>query len=552
MANSASDGFPDDFEDTLMQMLEDDSENASNMGVSDAFLQEFSEGPLIDSGCFTLNKSQSESIDAPVDPASPNAAVNQQLATVAESVPQDATTQLPVHAVDPIGADPINSLPIVAHDPDCHIIEPPAASIQNAPMATNPAVSPAGPQFNATNGTQLVNTPAGSPVNVPVAMNGTTAPMGQVNVPYGLQYINVPTGSPENAPAGMNYAAAPIGPQYTMPYGAQPMGTPDGSPQNVQMVMNYGAPPMGYQYILPYGAQPMGTVDGSPQNVPAVMNFAPTANGAQYFMPHGAQPMSAPGGSPQSLPMAINYGAQPMSAPDGSPQSLPMAINHSATPMGYQANAPRNVQQMVTPTSSPQKTSVALTLPLTPASKKKTGTTVTKATGRTRANGTRVAASIVSNHEVLNNVHLPVAIATPQEYAKHVSPFSPVEPSGPESKKRSLRSTPTAAQSKKRVQELTNERSHYQRELRRATDIDPETGKTLLETSREENGTLRRVNTTQSNVNKKLKKDLASEREKFVELAKQYNEVLLNLRFAEQDNMELKAQLDKKQLDAIL
>ncbi|KAJ5333676.1 uncharacterized protein N7506_007459 [Penicillium brevicompactum] len=514
MANSASDGFPDDFEDTLMQMLEDDSENASNMGAA----------------LLSTNPSL-KALMPPVDPASPNAAVNQQLATVAESVLQDATTQLPVNAVDPIGADPINSLPIVAHDPDCHIIEPPAASIENAPMATNPAVSPAGPQFNATNGTQLVNTPAGSPVNVPVAMNGTTAPVGQVNVPYGLQYINVPTGSPENAPAGMNYAAAPIGPQYTMPYGAQPMGTPDGSPQNVQMVMNYGAPPMGYHYILPYGAQPIGTIDGSPQNVPAVMNFAPTANGAQYFTPYGAQPMSAPG---------------------GSPQSLPMAINHGTAPMGYQANAPRNVQQMVTPTSSPQKTSAALTLPLTPASKKKTGTTVTKATGRSRANGTRVAASVVSNHEVLNNVHLPLAIATPQDYAKHVSPFSPVEPSGPESKKRSLRSTPTAAQSKKRVLELTNERSYMQKALRGATTIDPETGKTTLETSLESNATLRRVNTTQSNVNKKLKKDLASEREKFVELAKQYNEVLLNLRFAEQDNMELKAQLDKIQLDAIL
>lgn len=153
---------------------------------------------------------------------------------------------------------------------------------------------------------------------------------------------------------------------------------------------------------------------------------------------------------------------------------------------------------------------------------------------------------------MLNNVRLPLAIATPQDYAKHVSPFSPVEPTGPESKKRSLRSTPTAAQSKKRVLELTNERSYMQKALRGATTIDPETGKTTLETSMESNATLRRVNTTQSNVNKKLKKDLASEREKFVELAKQYNEVLLNLRFAEQDNMELKAQLDKIQLDAIL
>lgn len=144
---------------------------------------------------------------------------------------------------------------------------------------------------------------------------------------------------------------------------------------------------------------------------------------------------------------------------------------------------------------------------------------------------------------MLNNIHLPAAIATPEEYANHVSPFAPIEPAGSTPKTDSLRSIPTSTQNRQRVKELAQERSRYQRALRRVTNIDPATGKTELQTINEENGTLRRVNTTQSNATKKLKQELTAERQKFADLAKQYNDMLFNLQMAQQENMDLKCRL---------
>lgn len=343
MENPVSDGFPSDFDESLMRMLEEDDADASNMGVSSAFLEAFSDGPLIDAGCFTLNTMEFEGLDAIDGSTAPDVAVNSQLPTVAESAPQDASNAAPLNVGEPTGADPIGPLSNAVDDMDCQIVETRVALPENAFVPVNSVVAPMDPQFNVTHGAEHVNNAAGSPQSTPVAMSYVTAPMGQANLPYLVHHVNAPAGSPENANMGINYGAAPMAPQFLLPYGAQPMSPPGGSPQSSPVPMGYVNGPMGPQFIMPYGAQPM---------------------------------------------MNANTAA-------GSPGSAPMPMNHVAAPMGYQANVAYGPQQMLTPTASPEKT-VALSLPLTPASKKKTErNAVKKNTSRAASSG---ASSVLVSH----------------------------------------------------------------------------------------------------------------------------------------------------------
>lgn len=89
---------------------------------------------------------------------------------------------------------------------------------------------------------------------------------------------------------------------------------------------------------------------------------------------------------------------------------------------------------------------------------------------------------------------------------------------------------------------MSQERSNYQNALR-VSSIDPTTGKTKLQTLEEENASLRRLNTTQSNTNKRMKDEMIAEGKKFSQLAYQYNVMLHDFHKAQQENAEMKARL---------
>lgn len=138
----------------------------------------------------------------------------------------------------------------------------------------------------------------------------------------------------------------------------------------------------------------------------------------------------------------------------------------------------------------------------------------------------------------MNSVHLPQALATPQEYADHVSPFAPIDAS----KSDKPHGLAKLGHARRRVDAMTQERSQYLENLR-TTSIDPTTGKTKIQTLEEENESLRRLNTTQSNTNKRLKDEMLAERKKFSELAYQYNVMFHDFHKAKQENMEMKDRL---------
>lgn len=147
---------------------------------------------------------------------------------------------------------------------------------------------------------------------------------------------------------------------------------------------------------------------------------------------------------------------------------------------------------------------------------------------------------IQGGHKILNSVYLPRALATAKEYSQHVSPFAPISPT------RCVKTPQTAnrlEKARRRIRDLTQERSHYQRALRQATVIDPHTGKTNLQIMQTQNATLKRVNSTQATTNKKLKEDCDIERKRYIELANRYNMMLQDFQRAQQENMELKARL---------
>lgn len=138
----------------------------------------------------------------------------------------------------------------------------------------------------------------------------------------------------------------------------------------------------------------------------------------------------------------------------------------------------------------------------------------------------------------MNSVHLPQALATHQEYAEHVSPFAPIDAS----KCHKAQPLTKFGQARRRVDVVSQERSQYHEALR-LTSIDPTTGKTKLQTLEEENENLRRLNTTQSNTNKRMKEEMIADRKKFSELAYQYNVMLHDFHKAKQENDEMKTRL---------
>lgn len=135
-------------------------------------------------------------------------------------------------------------------------------------------------------------------------------------------------------------------------------------------------------------------------------------------------------------------------------------------------------------------------------------------------------------------VQLPRALTNQKGYAQHVSPFAPVAtiapppPSAPNSRE--------LENARSRIQSLSKERNYYQRSLRKATTIDPKTGKTSLQLLQAENVALRRVNAKQSQENGNLKKEIEETRKSYASLVEHYNNNIKQLHKARLELQQLR------------
>ncbi|KAJ5859712.1 hypothetical protein N7534_004989 [Penicillium rubens] len=137
-------------------------------------------------------------------------------------------------------------------------------------------------------------------------------------------------------------------------------------------------------------------------------------------------------------------------------------------------------------------------------------------------------------------VQLPRALTSQKGYVQHVSPFAPVATISPPAS--SVADSRELENARLRIQSLAKERSFYQRNLRKATAIDPKTGKTNLQKLQAENLSLRRTNASQAQKLQDMKGEINKEKSKFAALGAQYNEVAKRLHKAMVELHELKGQ----------
>ncbi|KAJ6142790.1 hypothetical protein N7471_002243 [Penicillium samsonianum] len=148
------------------------------------------------------------------------------------------------------------------------------------------------------------------------------------------------------------------------------------------------------------------------------------------------------------------------------------------------------------------------------------------------------AATNVNASAIPRTVQLPRALTNQKGYAQHVSPFAPVAtiapppPSAPNSRE--------LENARSRIQSLSKERNYYQRSLRKATTIDPKTGKTSLQLLQAENVALRRVNAKQSQENGNLKKEIEETRKSYASLVEHYNNNIKQLHKARLELQQLR------------
>ncbi|CAG8073002.1 unnamed protein product [Penicillium salamii] len=236
--------------------------------------------------------------------------------------------------------------------------------------------------------------------------------------------------------------------------------------------------------------------------------------------------------SNQQLPTEYQFAPQQGSVELSSP------VRASSLDSLFEDDAPfdSDCQIIETPTTSPEAGVVVLSVPL-PA-KKTGGKRAAKKTAQASGSPT---ANDMSMPDKLEPVRCPRPLATPQQYAQHVSPFATMAPPAPADYVQPANINPD--QARKRIKALTQERSYLQASLRRVTSVDPKTGKNTLQTLESQNANLRRVNTTQSNTNKRLKKELADQRKSYGDLAQQFNQMLCDLQQAQQENVQLKSRV---------
>lgn len=149
-------------------------------------------------------------------------------------------------------------------------------------------------------------------------------------------------------------------------------------------------------------------------------------------------------------------------------------------------------------------------------------------------------ANCVQQANAARAVQLPRALTSQKGYVQHVSPFAPVATISPPAS--SAANSRELENARLRIQSLAKERSFYQRNLRKATTIDPKTGKTSLQKLHAENLSLRRTNANQAQKLQDMKDEINQEKSKFAALGAQYNEVAKRLHKAMVELRELKGQ----------
>ncbi|KAI1832137.1 hypothetical protein DTO027I6_9535 [Penicillium roqueforti] len=134
-------------------------------------------------------------------------------------------------------------------------------------------------------------------------------------------------------------------------------------------------------------------------------------------------------------------------------------------------------------------------------------------------------------------VQLPRALTNQKGYAQHVSPFAPVATIAPPISSMNSRELENA---RARIQTLARERNYYQRNLRKATNIDPKSGKTSLQLLQAENVNLRRANSKQSQEIQRMKNEAEAAKVSYATLAEYYNDSLKQLHKAELELEQLR------------
>ncbi|OQE37746.1 hypothetical protein PENCOP_c009G01858 [Penicillium coprophilum] len=120
-------------------------------------------------------------------------------------------------------------------------------------------------------------------------------------------------------------------------------------------------------------------------------------------------------------------------------------------------------------------------------------------------------------------VQLPRALTSQKNYAQHVSPFAPVATVAPP-----IPSAPTSRELEKarsRIQSLAKERNFYQRNLRKATSVDPKTGKSNLQVLQSEHAALRRAHAKQAEDMKQMQEALKEGHRQYALLSDRFNEM---------------------------
>ncbi|KAJ5827529.1 hypothetical protein N7447_004292 [Penicillium robsamsonii] len=131
------------------------------------------------------------------------------------------------------------------------------------------------------------------------------------------------------------------------------------------------------------------------------------------------------------------------------------------------------------------------------------------------------AANHVTARATPQAVQLPRALTNRKNYAQHVSPFAPVATVLPPVS--SVQTSRELEKARSRIQSLARERNYYQRALRKATSVDPKSGKTSLQMLQTENATLRRVNAKQAQELLELKEQTKHNWSQHASLGDQYN-----------------------------
>ncbi|KAF4770648.1 hypothetical protein N7455_007271 [Penicillium solitum] len=149
------------------------------------------------------------------------------------------------------------------------------------------------------------------------------------------------------------------------------------------------------------------------------------------------------------------------------------------------------------------------------------------------------AATNVTANPIPRTVNLPRALANPKGYAQHVSPFTPVATVNPPDSSPHSRELENA---RSRIQSLAKERNYYQRSLRKATAVDPRTGKTTLQMLQAQNTSLRRINAKQAQDLQQLKEAAQEQRDQFAALGDKYNVLAIELHKNMVELRELKSQ----------